>query len=591
MTIQAPRRGDSQARWPIPDRLSGGIGAILATLGVVLAALIGLTASTAAAQDDSPAVRPASCEVSFLGGIATIDFVPAADDNASRYLLYRNEDDRTNLWSASISATSAPTFTWEQTQGSNYSYGVKTRSTTNDFSDLRNCGDDDGLPPLPGVAPVSCTAQPAVDGVRSITFVAADFDNASRYLLYRSENGGGWSWSGVIFAGSEPVLTWTETPGVDYTYAVKTRGLDEGFTGLTECGIAAAPVQPVPACTSTRSGPNVTLAWEPNGASSYFLSTYEYDVYNEPFIELDGDVAHYTYEVGKDYPHYLSTEDGPPRFVEGEVAVTDYCEPAEPGGILPVGPVACSAIASDTDVLVGWDAVAGDTADRYVIYARESDSLDPVWQGSVAAGEASFTKSGLADPSNMAWLVKTRTTLADGTRIFSDGAPCGGSSFDYVAGDMLAEAVSIAGTATIAGTTVVATLEDGEEALTFSNQEPGCFELDYFGGFSGGRLEPSIWYEWTPGGDGAFALALDSPNWRGGIAVYEPTVAPATVADLAGTSVDCDRAASGGTALVDVSDPSTTYYVQVFGEYVNAYRQANSFGDGTYTLTIAVAGP
>jgi len=88
---------------------------------------------------------------------------------------------------------------------------------------------------VPGpVAPTSCSVTRS-GNVATITFTAASADNAERYLLYRTEDGGSSQWSASILSSADPSFAFTETDGVTYRYGVKTRGAHNTFTGLTAC--------------------------------------------------------------------------------------------------------------------------------------------------------------------------------------------------------------------------------------------------------------------------------------------------------------------------------------------------------------------
>ena len=235
-----------------------------------------------------------------------------------------------------------------------------------------------------------------------------------------------------------------------------------------------------------------------------------------------------------------------------------YCTEAVAGGLLPVSPVSCVSTVSGTTVSVDWPPVDGDTADRYVIYARSAATASEAWKGSVALGTTTFSTSEI-NPAETAWLVKSRTTLADGTQVFSDGVPCSGSDVEFVAGDSAGEAFVVTGAEIIDDSTIFATLEDGEELVTFPS---GGFYSPVCGELIDSSMEPSVWYAWTPGTVGTFELALASPDWLGSLAVYEPS---GLVGDLADSIVDCDLTAAEDTPIsLDVADADTTYYIQVF---------------------------
>lgn len=183
-------------------------------------------------------VRPVSCMVEVNGSSASIDLVAADADNASRYLLYRRENQQPWQWTASVPAPEL-SFTWQQADGVDYEYAVKTRGFENNFTALTECDDGSGVeppPPLPGVAPAACSTVEQSAGAFEITFTPAPTDNAARYLLYRSEDGGSWQWTASISADAPLLFVYDDVAaGVSYDFAVKTRGTDNTFTRLTAC--------------------------------------------------------------------------------------------------------------------------------------------------------------------------------------------------------------------------------------------------------------------------------------------------------------------------------------------------------------------
>lgn len=604
---------------------------------------------------EGPGVAPESCAVERAGGVASVTFDAVADDNAARYLLYRNEDGTGWQWAASISAN-ATEFTWDENAGVDHAYAVKTRGTDGGFSGLTECGGSEPPTPVgPTLAPTSCQVE-TVGGVAAITFEPAPDDNAARYLLYRREDGGDWLWSNSIDAAADLRFTWAEADGTTYTYKVQTRGIDgtfvnpyfwctppvlfdvsltcasaivddgaalagevtwrstsnvesytmyvvgadgarttagslnkddfwagtsvefvyvEGsaveFTATNAAGVESAPfvclgpVPEAPRCSTMRSGENVTVAWESTGADEYYLYFYEYDIWSLSAV-VPGDVAHW--EIA------TSTRIGSP-IITTYPGTSDYdyvggqllragCGSS---GVLPASPTGCASTVAGDAVTVTWTPEVGDAADRYVIYARSADQPESEWQGSVGPDQTTFTKNGLTEADDTAWLVKTRTTLADGKHVFSDGTICTGSDVEYVAGDSIDKAFPIGSSTSVSGSTTLATVDAAEGAVLYN---PDCY------GFGDKlRLEPSVWYTWTPGAVGDFALTSGRD-----IAVYAPTGAVSAYADVVDDLVDCG-------ATVTVTDPTATYYVQVFGLYESVYRGNDRIDRGNFTLQIS----
>jgi len=522
---------------------------------------------------EGPGVAPVSCSASVFGGASDIVFTAAADDNAARYLLYRSEDGGGWLWSGSISANAPKMLSWDETAGITYAYAVKTRGTDGGFSGLTECGGEEPPPPAGApIAPASCSVS-RVDNVATITFEAAVGDNAARYLLYRSENEGRSQWTNSIAASADPSFTFAEIDGVSYTYGVKTRGTDGTFTDPTDCTGGDVPPGPVAACSFDQSGSNVTVAWEPNGADNYYIWFYEYDYYTLT-ATVPGAAAHYTFNSGQvQSSPIVTTEPGADEYSYPPEASTS-CDRAAPGGVLPVNPVSCTSTVVGDSVTISFTPDSADAADRYLAYARSAGSVEPTWQGSVASSQVTFTKSGLSAPGDMAWLIKTRTTLADGKRVFSDGTICDGSDVEYVAGDSVAKPFPISGLTSVSGSTLLATREDGEAAI---DGNPICIPLD---DQNKTALESSVWYAWTPGVTGSVDLGLTTASFGAQVAVYEPTGPVNGYADIAGALQGC------GTA--NVTDPNATLYLQVFGQIQSVYRGNDLIGAGGFTLEFEV---
>jgi len=421
--------------------------------------------------------------------------------------------------------------------------------------------------PVPGpVAPTSCRVTHS-DGVATITFTPAADDNAVRYLLYRTENGGSSQWSASIPASADPSFAFIEADGVTYEYSVKTRGANNTFTGLTSCGAAAAAVPAAaPACSYYQSGRNMTVAWEPNGADSYHLYMFGYNSIEYRVAVVPGDAAHAQFQVtSEDRGVILGIGPDANESYYPAAPLAVGCTQAASGGVLPVDPVECTSTVVGDAVTVAWTAEIDDAADRYVLYARSAESPEPVWQGSVAPGEPSFTKGGFDAPAETAWLVKTRATLADGKRAYSDGVMCDGTDVEYVAGDSVAKPLPIAGLSPVAGSTLLAT----EEPTEYDESECPLFDEDGpFYEFN----RSSVWFAWTPGEVGLFDLQAENH----GVAVYAPSGPVTTLSDLDGSFQGCGRGS--------VTDPDQTLYVQVHALILRSSRSLPAISPAPFTL-------
>jgi len=645
--------------------------AIAVFVAAVAAMLLLVLASLAAEGQAAAAIKPVSCVTSTVESAAEVAFEPAADDNAARYLLYRSENSGDWQWTDSIAVAGGSTFSHAQDPNVVYTYAVKTRGIDDDFTALTRCGGAEPVVIGPGIAPASCVAADPVEGLADITFVAAANDNAARYLLYRSEDvGASWLWSGSIIATAEPVVSFAESAGTRYLYGVKTRGTDDTFTPLTRCAEANAPAAPV-ACVSvirtdttvetslSRPGPlaesvklyrsddggpfvaigsigggnqttdaiasaftagddtsfafasigpdgvesqptpcagpvppapecfsnenRKTVAWEPNGADQYFIfriPSYVGDGFEKYRVRdaLAGNVSHWQTPYQYDYDAFgLSTTEVP-----HDLDVFQPCR-AIRNDVLSTEVESCSSEVIGDRVRVTWTPRADDVGlDRYVIYARTVGTYVDEWQGSVPPSEASFTSAVFDAPANTAWLVKTRATVADGTRVFTDGKVCGGTAVKYLGGDDVADPIPVSGAVSVDASTLFATTEIGENALALA------FDIDNKFCYTdpGISVNRSVWYRWTPGATGEFPIEI-SGQIRG-IAVYQPTDSVSQVSELADTMVACTLRSE---TTVTVTDPDVAYYVQVFGTNVVTRRSGSYSTFGDYTLSIAAAPP
>lgn len=268
---------------------------------------------------------------------------------------------------------------------------------------------------------------------------------------------------------------------------------------------------------------------------------------------------------------------------------------SETRGLMPLAPVGCHSRVDGGATTISWTPADGDAADRYVIYARSADENSIRWVTSVEADEASYTHDDFADPSSYAWLVKTRTTSADGKRYFTDGVLCAGSSVEYIPGDTRAKAVRLAGGAErFSGSLINASLEPGEQAVTFPSDGPCRAHRDATGR-TVGSLTGSVWAELEMASTNATAYEFElSAPWGAQVAVYAAPVGGSALRQL-GCSALTSWNSDGAKVNVNL-EAGGRYLVQIFGQswpsgvsdptHAGPSGQWSAPGTGAFTLSL-----
>lgn len=335
---------------------------------------------------------------------------------------------------------------------------------------------------------------------------------------------------------------------------------------------AIAPVR----CGLLASGPNVSLAWDPapNDNAAYYVPIWNYATggreAHEHFSYIDASQVTTAFGGPTDAGGYWSIRTvsrSGPGGSGGLSADATVCRRG-PNGLLPVDPISCRTRVVGGQVSIAWSPTAGDAADRYVIYSRASSEDSVRWVTSVEPDRTDYTTSTLTgDPSSYAWLVKTRSTTADGERFYSDGVICGGSTSEYIPGDSIDRAVRFGGGHNqLSGTLVQATIEPGEEALTFNGSESSCRRHRDATGGTIGSLTASVWVEIAVAEvdiTGDYKFELFAP-WGGQVAVYAAPRGAEPMEQLGCSSLNSWN--TNGSILTVRLDAGDRYLVQVFGQ-------------------------
>ena len=182
----------------------------------------------------APAVlAPSSCSTVLVGtDDIDVDWVPAANDQAVSYVVRRSKNAGSFYWAAKVNA---PATTWTNSSVGIGGYSYTVEAVGADGSNaMTTCGPAGGVVVAgpAAVAPVSCSAALAGSDI-DVTWVAAANDQAVKYVVKRSKNGGSFYWAAMIPA---PGAAWTNTgmaPG-SYVYSA-TAIASNGSSATTTC--------------------------------------------------------------------------------------------------------------------------------------------------------------------------------------------------------------------------------------------------------------------------------------------------------------------------------------------------------------------
>jgi len=402
--------------------------------------------------DPGPPTMPTSCSVRLVDGDIRVTYVPAADDNAVRYLLYRTRyipDGRQKEgfpplppirvgadWAGSVPVTDPLTnFTIDAIAGESYGYEVKTRGSDGGFTTARICDGIIEVPDNPNqvLMPLSCWIY-INEGVTRVGFRTDLFDNAERYLLYRSENGGPSLWTKSIAADDAVYFTVELAAGVTYRFSVKTKGTDGSFTAGRPCEneisgppIASGPARPA-SCAATLDGAAAAVAFDPaadDAASRYLLYRSEDGgswLWTASIAAADAASGfRYGLSAGTTYRFAVKT-----KGTDGTFTALRECSGELSGssaGASAVAPESCSVARVGDVVNASFVAAENDNAARYLLYRTENNG-PALWTASVAATTppATLRFSALQPGVIYEFAVKTKGT--DGT--FTAATACSG---------------------------------------------------------------------------------------------------------------------------------------------------------------------
>jgi len=171
---------------------------------------------------DTP-VMVSSCAVSESGGSASVSWVRAGNDNASAFIVYRSRDGGQFYWRAKVNVPGTSFVDGNVSAGSSYTYRILTQGAGQN-SAPRGCSPSVTIGA--GSAPVtvaSCDAV-AAGGNRVVSWVRAGNDNAERFIIHRSRNGGPFYWLARVDIPGTSYTDSSVVAGSTYAYRVTTQG-------------------------------------------------------------------------------------------------------------------------------------------------------------------------------------------------------------------------------------------------------------------------------------------------------------------------------------------------------------------------------
>lgn len=334
-------------------------------------------------------------------GAVIPSFVPLLGGDAGGFGVHLNESDGC-LWVA----------------GGFSSYGAPGGVQPPAFDVVRLCdetgpGTPAGPPSTPPV-PLTCSAS-NIATTATIDFVLPA--GAVKAVLYRSLNGGNYSWRGAV---DVPATSFSESVpnGSVIQYQVRAKYEADQMSAPLTCDPAInlqPSLQPVPSCSAFADGSNQpVITWEAASDAVDYVISRSVNA-NGPYWRGKVSDSSFTFTdsvmpFGVTYTYSIVSKD-----VNGASAAPTVCTPDVSAMAAGVGSVlACSsAIGAGNMAELSWDAAANAT--DYIIY-RSVDGSARYWQGKVPT--TNFTSSG-ALQSGKTYQYDVVAVGADGTKAAS----------------------------------------------------------------------------------------------------------------------------------------------------------------------------
>jgi hypothetical protein len=224
-----------------------------------------------------PPAAPTTCTTQLVDDAIELAVQRAPNAPDAAVIIYRSRNGGPWSWAARL-APGGPS-TWTNTTisvGNTYAYRV-VASSAEGVSDPTGCGDpidvessDDSA-----VAPTACTTS-NVDTGLFVSWTRATNDNATAVIVFRSRNGGPWSWAARVEGATTTFTNTSVVAGSSYAYRVVAQNR-LGNSEPTTCGDAVEPVPPTLAapatCTRSANGA-ISVSFTPatnDGATAYVV--------------------------------------------------------------------------------------------------------------------------------------------------------------------------------------------------------------------------------------------------------------------------------------------------------------------------------
>ncbi len=345
---------------------------------------------------------PLSCSAVAVNN-SSIELSWSAVDFATAYVVYRD-----GQWIDRVDDPNQTSYVdVNVTPGVNYSYTVATNGGGNNSDPLATCSNGVGVSVLPVL---SCTAVEQ-DGSIQVLWTrdnANDPDNADRFVVARSRNGGAFNTSGAVNAPGLEFVDGSVSQGNTYAYTVTAANgsAQAPATACTPSITIAVPGPVAPAqCSSSANGGTIDIDWtranndnaeaftirrSKNGGPFYWAARL-----NVPATSwADGNVS-----AGNNYAYRIETVSN------GIASVPTSCGAVSIAGAGVQAVASCSASEAAGGITVSWVRANNDNANVFRIY-RSRDGGPFFWAGKVDAPGLELMDTNVANGSSYTYRVR-----------------------------------------------------------------------------------------------------------------------------------------------------------------------------------------
>lgn len=196
---------------------------------------------------------------------ATISWVRAANDAASRFVVERSRNGGTWYWAAKAEAPALLVANTGLRAADDYDYRVVVKATDGTKTGATACSGQGEPEPVGLKAPISCTAtREQFATSATIDWQVANPDGSVRYVIERSRNGGTWYWTGAVAPPAESFVRGGLVERDSYAFRVKAKGADNAFSEPTACTPVTTGVDAITLTVDVSATPVATV----DGAST-----------------------------------------------------------------------------------------------------------------------------------------------------------------------------------------------------------------------------------------------------------------------------------------------------------------------------------